>query len=156
LPGLPPPSVPVVCLDTDWPAVAKQPDCIPPSGVSPVNLAYVIYTSGSTGQPKGVLVEHRGLTNVILAQNRALEVRPESRVLQFVNLNFDAAQAEIFRALAAGATLCLAPAESLLPGPAFLKLLRDQQISLVALPPSVLAALPAAENLPALRTVIVG
>ncbi|WP_134902631.1 AMP-binding protein [Paenibacillus polymyxa] len=29
---------------------------------TPHDLAYVIYTSGSTGVPKGVMVEHRGLT----------------------------------------------------------------------------------------------
>ena len=27
------------------------------------NLAYVIYTSGTTGNPKGVLIEHKGVIN---------------------------------------------------------------------------------------------
>src|SRR5262249_23653528 len=126
----------------------------PHSGVGPDDLAYVIFTSGSTGQPKGVLVEHRGLTNVISAHNRALEIGPPGRVLQFVSLHFDAARGEIFRALTAGATLCLATPDELLPGPGLIRLLREQGITAASLPPSVLAALPEDEELPALRTVI--
>ena len=52
-----------------------------------------------------------------------------------------------------GATLCLARAESLLPVEPLLQVLRQQNITMVTLPPSVLAVLPAAD-LPALRTVI--
>ncbi|MFD8499255.1 amino acid adenylation domain-containing protein [Amycolatopsis sp. NPDC059657] len=34
--------------------------------VDPDNLAYIIYTSGTTGKPKGVLINHRGLSNYLL------------------------------------------------------------------------------------------
>lgn len=34
------------------------------SNVSENNLAYVIYTSGTTGNPKGVLIEHKGVVNL--------------------------------------------------------------------------------------------
>lgn len=35
--------------------------------VTPHDLAYVIYTSGTTGEPKGVMIEHKSLTNLTYA-----------------------------------------------------------------------------------------
>jgi len=126
----------------------------PDTGVTSDNLAYVIYTSGSTGQPKGVLLSHEGLCNVVQAQIRLLGVRPEDRVLQFASLSFDAAIFEIVMALATGATLYLASREELLPGPALNRLLREMAITTVTLPPSALAVMPH-EELPSLRNIIV-
>jgi amino acid adenylation domain-containing protein/non-ribosomal peptide synthase protein (TIGR01720 family) len=146
----------VLCLDGCLLASTAEGDLNPSSEVGPDNLAYVIYTSGSTGSPKGVLVEHRGLSNVIRAQTRRFEVGPGSRVLQFVSLCFDAAQAEVFRALVSGATLCLAPPEALLPGPTLLGFLHEHAITMAALPPSVLGAMPRDAQLPALHTLVVG
>ena len=37
----------------------------PCADLTPQHLAYVIYTSGSTGQPKGVLVPHAGVVNLM-------------------------------------------------------------------------------------------
>jgi amino acid adenylation domain-containing protein len=125
----------------------------PHSEVTPDSLAYVIYTSGSTGTPKGVLIEHRGVCNMAQAQTRLLRVRPEDRVLQFASLSFDAAIFEIVMAVAHGATLCLAPRESLLPGASLNRLIDELAITTLTLTPSALAVLPADELL-TLRTMI--
>jgi amino acid adenylation domain-containing protein len=134
-----------------------QRDEFPVSAVGLDHLAYVIYTSGSTGTPKGVLVEHGALANTILGQLEAFAMDAESRVLQMLSINFDAAVGEVFRALCAGATLVLAKKEALLPGPGLLELLHQQRISVVAMTPTALAALPdVSDALPALKTLIVG
>jgi amino acid adenylation domain-containing protein len=118
------------------------------------NAAYVIYTSGSTGQPKGAVVTRRGLANLAEAQVVAFDIRADARVLQFASLSFDASIFEIAMALHTGAALCLARPESLLPGEGLRRLLSEQEITNVTLPPSALALMPGAE-LPALRTIVV-
>jgi amino acid adenylation domain-containing protein len=145
----------IVCLDTDWKVIAKESRENQTSLVKPGNLAYIIYTSGSTGKPKGVQVMHRGLCNLALALQSIFDVQPDNRVLQFASLSFDASVWEIFMALVAGATLVLGTKDSLLPGPALINFLRNQAITTVLLPPSVLAVLHA-EELPRLRTIIAG
>lgn len=117
-------------------------------------MAYVIYTSGSTGQPKGVLLNHRGLANVAEAQVRTFRLQHGDRVLQFSSMSFDASLFEIVMALRTGATLCLARKDDLLPGPNLLGLLQDLRITSITLPPSALAFLPFQE-LPKLQTMAV-
>ncbi|HJS24293.1 MAG TPA: amino acid adenylation domain-containing protein [Pyrinomonadaceae bacterium] len=124
------------------------------SNITPQNAAYVIYTSGSTGTPKGVVIAHRGLCNLATEQIRAFNVQPSSRVLQFAALSFDASVSEFAMALLRGATLVIASREDLMPGERLISLLRDQAITTVTFPPSVLALLPP-EEFPALRTIIV-
>nr|BFE29896.1 hypothetical protein GCM10010200_021470 [Actinomadura rugatobispora] len=74
----------------------------------PRHPAYVIYTSGSTGAPKGVVVPHRGVVNYVTWRAGAYGWRPGDRVLQFASVSFDTSVAEIYPALAVGATLCVA------------------------------------------------
>ncbi len=141
----------VILLDAHAEAIARErPDDFD-SGAGPANLAYAIYTSGSTGIPKGTLLEHRGLSNLIPELISTFDVRPESRVLQFASLSFDASVTEIFMALAAGANLLLARRDVLKSAPDLMCLLKEEAVSIVTLPPSLLAILPV-EELPALRT----
>ncbi|MFP2913768.1 AMP-binding protein, partial [Pyxidicoccus sp. 3LFB2] len=44
----------VVCLDSDWQQVARQPTSALGAFTHADSLAYVMFTSGSTGQPKAV------------------------------------------------------------------------------------------------------
>jgi amino acid adenylation domain-containing protein len=120
---------------------------------TPLNLAYVIYTSGSTGRPKGVMIEHRGLVNMTLAVDQILQIQPQSRLLQFASISFDASIWEIATALATGACLYLAKKETLLPSLDLVHFLDAHKISHVTLPPSVLSLLPQA-TLPDLQVLV--
>ncbi|MEG4026392.1 amino acid adenylation domain-containing protein [Microcoleus sp. S13C4] len=144
----------VVCLDSDWQEISTLSELSPITDLTAENLAYVIYTSGSTGKPKGVKVAHRGLCNLATAQINLFKVQPDSRVLQFASISFDASISEIVMALCAGAALCLGTGEELQPGQPLLLLLQEQRITHATLVPSALAVLPTQE-LPALETIVV-
>ena len=143
--GLAAEDVVIVHLDEPLPAGAGA-WLVDPCEVTADNLAYVIYTSGSTGRPRGVALTHGGLSNLVAAQRRAFGVRPAERVLQFAAFSFDAAVSEFFVTLLAGATLVLADAESILPGPALAEFLERRRVSMATLPPSALANMPRAES----------
>ncbi|MFO0579330.1 MAG: amino acid adenylation domain-containing protein [Polyangia bacterium] len=122
----------------------------------PSDLAYIIYTSGSTGQPKGVMLEHRGLLNLAQTYVTLFNITPQTRMLQFASLSFDAAVGEIFPALAGGATLVLSAREDIIPGRALATFLAHRRITMICLPPSLLTTLQGAqEDLPWLDTLIV-
>jgi amino acid adenylation domain-containing protein/non-ribosomal peptide synthase protein (TIGR01720 family) len=144
----------VICLDSDWKEISTESKSSPITSLTPENLAYVIYTSGSTGKPKGVLVAHRGLCNLSQAQIKLFDVQPDSCVLQFASISFDASIWEIVMALCAGARLYLGTREELQPGQPLLQLLQEQEITHLTLVPSALTAL-SSENLPALQNIIV-
>jgi amino acid adenylation domain-containing protein len=127
-----------VCLDVEWGRISQESDREPVSEVDEENLAYVIYTSGSTGKPKGVMVEHRGLSNLVEAQKEILGLGAGARVLQFASLSFDASVWEIFSSLAAGGRLYVHGRERLTPGDDLIRALREDQITTVTLPPTVL------------------
>lgn len=95
----------VVCLDSEWEIISTQSDSNPVSQVQPHNLAYVIYTSGSTGLPKGVMMEHLALSNLI--DWHLLHRTKGARTLQFASFSFDISFHEIFSTWCSLGTLVL-------------------------------------------------
>ncbi|MDD1013908.1 amino acid adenylation domain-containing protein [Pseudomonas sp. TNT2022 ID1025] len=80
------------------------------AGLDAQQLAYVIYTSGSTGQPKGVMVEHQTLANLVHWHCQAFAVVAGTHTSSVAGFGFDAMAWEVWPALCAGATLHLPPA----------------------------------------------
>ncbi|CCQ14127.1 putative non-ribosomal peptide synthetase [Rhodococcus sp. AW25M09] len=79
----------------------------------PDHPAYMIYTSGTTGQPKGVVVSHRGLVNLVADLVDRFDLDNSSRTLQFASPSFDASVLELLLAVGAGSTMVIADAEVL-------------------------------------------
>lgn len=107
----------LICLDRNVEffangSVSHQADPLgesPHHKVTPHNLAYCIYTSGSSGNPKGVLMEHRSLVNMLWWHHETRAPVQGVRTLQFCAVSFDFSFHEIFSTLCLGGTLVLLP-----------------------------------------------
>ena len=94
-------------LDAERPALAAQDPTNPPAQAGPGDLAYVIYTSGSSGTPKGVLIEHRSMSNRLQEMRRRYALTEQDVTLQYASVSFDAAAEQIFPTLMAGGRIVL-------------------------------------------------
>jgi len=126
----------------------------PQVDVNPDDQAYVIYTSGSTGKPKGVEVSHRGAINLAYSQKKLFETTELSNILGFASISFDASVWEMLMAFGVGGTFVSASRDEILPGAPLKKVLEENRITHVTLPPSILSHLPE-DDFPDLENIIV-
>ncbi|HEY6252760.1 MAG TPA: amino acid adenylation domain-containing protein, partial [Candidatus Angelobacter sp.] len=146
----------VVCMDEDLEKIAKHSSSNLQHRNTAENLAYIIYTSGSTGVPKGVLITHRGLCNTIYESIRQFRIPPRCSIAQIASLSFDASVVEILTALCAGARLCMIEPGTLASSALFANVLHKEAIHFIAGVPSLLNTLPADEEFPSLKKMVVG
>ena len=108
--------------------------------ISPENLIYIIYTSGTSGRPKGVLVEHRSVVNLVFGLTEILysDAPTSLKVLLSASIHFDSSVKQIFPPLLCGAHLHMIP-DALRKDPAgLLNFIVDEQINIFDSTPSYL------------------
>lgn len=130
-----------------------------PEWLSPSSLAYSIYTSGTTGRPKGVLIEHRSIVNLVRSDLDEFGLGPGDRVAQGSSAAYDSSVEETWLALASGATVVVMDEDTARLGPDLISWLQRERITVFCPPPTLLRATgcerPQAE-LPLLRLLYVG
>ncbi|MCP4155059.1 MAG: AMP-binding protein, partial [bacterium] len=98
---------------------------------SPNSLAYLIYTSGTTGKPKGVVIEHRSVVNLVEGlKAKVYHYEEPVRVSLVSPYIFDASVKQIFPALLLGHTLVVVPEEKRFDGDQLVKYYKEHKVTI--------------------------
>ncbi|SCK38195.1 non-ribosomal peptide synthetase [Streptomyces sp. WMMB 322] len=103
--------------------------------------AYVIYTSGSTGSPKGIVIRHAGILNLLDECVARRELAPRSRYSTCASPGFDAAVLETWTSLTTGGELVVTPDNRRWHPAEFAQWLADEHIAHAYVPAAFLPAM---------------
>ncbi|MZQ80588.1 amino acid adenylation domain-containing protein [Paenibacillus sp. 5J-6] len=131
----------ILCLDEES-TYAEDSANLPETadGINDRALAYIIYTSGSTGQPKGVMVEHASVVNLLYALQVEYPLLPEDRFLLKTTFTFDVSVPELFGGFLTGAALVILPDGQEKDPEAIAHTIREHNVTHINFVPSMLRA----------------
>ncbi|MGW1893056.1 amino acid adenylation domain-containing protein, partial [Streptomyces sp. NPDC002004] len=141
--GLPPTTAQALLLDD--PATRRALDEYAPGPLTgadrgqrpaPASPAYVIYTSGSTGRPKGVVIPHANVVRLFSATDAWFGFGPDDVWTLFHSYAFDFSVWELWGPLLHGGRLVVVPHAVSRSPEDFLRLLADEQVTVLNQTPS--------------------
>lgn len=146
-------------LDAKLSAIKFFPKHAPILNLSHSNrIAYVAYTSGTSEEPKGVMITHASLMNLIYFYKMTYNIRTNDRASQFSSAGFDSFFCETLPFLAVGACIHIIDDHAKFIPSVLLSWIAHQKITICELPTTYAQSLlnmPWPENI-SLRTLKVG
>ena len=100
--------VQIVDVDDSQQLLASYPTTALQFPYSSTDMMYLIYTSGSTGNPKGVMLNHISLVNLLDWSVKEYGLSSQSSILLKTAVSFDPSVFEIFAPLALGGRMVIA------------------------------------------------
>ncbi|HOD40225.1 MAG TPA: amino acid adenylation domain-containing protein, partial [Candidatus Wallbacteria bacterium] len=104
----------------------------------PDDLAYIIYTSGSTGQPKGVMIEQKGMINHLFAKINSLKLTSDSIVAVNAAYHFDISVWQFLANLLVGGRIVIYSKNVILNIEKFINKIVEDKISILEVVPAYL------------------
>jgi amino acid adenylation domain-containing protein len=100
------------------------------------DLAYVIYTSGSTGLPKGVMIPHRAVYNLLTSMARRPGFSDKDVLAAVTTLSFDISVLELFLPLCTGGCVVIVSKTVAADGEQLANLLAREPVTVMQATPS--------------------
>ncbi|WP_317171605.1 non-ribosomal peptide synthetase [Spirosoma profusum] len=126
------------------PTLGQYPTTFPEHGPTGQDIAYILYTSGTTGHPKGALIRHHSVTNVLYSVAREPGLTHTDKTIALATIAFDLAVVEIYTPLLVGAELIIVDSATARNAEALANLLSDTSITFVQTTPATFRMLLAA------------
>lgn len=117
----------------------------PPIQYKESDIAYLMYTSGSTGLPKGVIIKHSSLINLLKSMQKSPGINAGDSLLSVTTVSFDIAGLELYLPLISAATLVLADNDTCKDGALLLKSIHDNKVNIMQATPSTYKLMLASE-----------
>lgn len=127
----------------------------------PNSLLYVIYTSGSTGMPKGVMIEHRNVVQLLFNSQFQFDFDSRDVWTMFHSYCFDFSVWEMYGALLKGGKLVIIDKDVARNTEEFLEVLKHERVTVLNQTPAAFynlidSELKCTDRALSLRTVIFG
>lgn len=140
--------------------IIRQPIHLNNSRTHGTDLMYVMFTSGTTGEPKGVMIEHRSVVNMLESFYVICEFLENEHVLCLTNFCFDISVLEIFLTLCKGLTIVLADTNDYNSPIRILNLIKNNQVTVMQATPSrfkQIVTIPnASDYMKSVKTLLIG
>lgn len=114
---------------------AKSEPCYLDIDIGKEDLAYIIFTSGSTGEPKGAMIENRGMNHHLSEKIRILGLDHNCVVAHNAPISFDVSVWQMIAPLCVGGTIVIFSEHQVLSVRKFVKLLVTENVTVLEIVP---------------------
>lgn len=132
----------VLCMDGEGccSRLLQYPVHNPSREYSLENLAYLMYTSGTTGEPKGVMIQQKGMLNHMYAKMRYFTMTGQDVLPQTGPACFDISVWQLLAPILLGSFTFIIDTLLFLDPPVFLRILQRERVSILEFVPPWLTA----------------